>query len=374
MEFEILLITLSSIGTAIWTVLTWAEQEEKERRLEQEQLDALYINPFLLATQELHWVLYRILVQDELGLFRREISHEGENEDEITYHEALAIVYVIVKYFGWVFVFYHYGSYVQNKTAIKLTRNIAETFADRENFGQDAFLFTFTQQRSLGQTFVKRLTKNNPNSPEFRELSLYQFDQELNSKNKNDYLYEDIMKVVEAIRKAKSVKDLSGWQRLLQVQNQLVDLLHYIELEEGFSVSGKQRKKIKLIDNMITAYDSTFNKELEKSNYGFSLPHILGFFSTNSLQFEPMPKISRTTKKTQIVHKIKGRIRLKVPYIFEKESNSQQLLSLIQTLTGVKLVEVNQVANSVTVYYDEQIPETEFESMLLETIEHSSIV
>jgi len=367
MEFELAFIALSSIGTAIWTVLTWSEQEEKERRLEQDQLDALYINPFLLATQELHLVLYRILVQDQIGRLRREISYEGEKEGEITYHEALAIVYVIVKYFGWVFVFYHYGSYVQDKTAIKLTRNIAETFADNEKFGQDAFFFPFTQQRSLGQSIVRRLTNKNPTSPEFVELSLYQFDQELHSQKRNDYFYDDVMKVVKAIRKAKSIKDLSGWERLLQVQNQLVDLLHYIESEEGFSVSGKQRKKTKLVDNRITDYESTVNNELEKYNYNFSFPNLLNL----SLKLEPMPKINPTTNQPQIVHKTQGRIRLKVPQLFPKENYSEQLQSLIQPLTGVKLVEVNQVAGSVTVYYNDQIPETEFEKMLLERIKPS---
>ncbi len=360
MNPELAIIAISTIGTAIWTVLTWAEQEEKERRAEQDQLDALYINPFLLATQELNAVLYRILVQDELGVFRREISHECEQEGEITYHEALAIVYVIIKYFGWVFVFYHYGSYVQDQTAIKLTRNIAETFADRETFGNDAFRFTFTQQRSLGQAIVTRLSQQDPTCPEFTELSVYEFEQKLASHKPDDYFYQDIMKVVKAIREASCVRDLSGWERLLVVQNQLVDLLHYIESEEGFSVTGQQRKKTILVNDEIIEHESWFNKENAQPN--FFLPPVP---APNLFDFFPKEQGREHKPRPQIVHHIYGRIRIKIPQLIDTKA----LRSILENINGVESVQVNQPANSVTIYYDEQITEKDFARLVLERID-----
>jgi len=97
MNIEVLFITISTLGTAIWTVLTWTEQQEKERDSSQRQIDALYINPFIMAAQELQLLLYNILAKDELGFVRKNISPEGESEDEITDSEALEIVYVIIK-------------------------------------------------------------------------------------------------------------------------------------------------------------------------------------------------------------------------------------------------------------------------------------
>ena len=116
MEIEFALVLISTIGTAVWTVLTWADQEEKERRTEEDQLDTLYVNPFLLATEELQSLLYRILAQGEIEFLRKGISHRGDTEGEITYHEALEVVYIFVKYFGWSLYFYRYGSYSQDKT------------------------------------------------------------------------------------------------------------------------------------------------------------------------------------------------------------------------------------------------------------------
>ncbi len=336
MEFEFAIILISTIGTAVWTVLTWTDQQEKERNSEQEQIDALYINPFLLATEELQALLYSILVEGEIEFFRREISHEGDKQDEITYYEALEVLYVIIKYFGWSWYLYRYSSYTQDKTAIELTRNVSETFADRQKFGQDAFRFTFTKQRSLGQMFVRRLSETNSPYPEFKATPLYQFLEEIiESKNQNAPLYQSITKTIETIRRATSVEDLTGRERLIEVQNELVDLLNYIELKEGFSVSSKRRKKTKLVGRNIIVYEDT----------------------------------KETTP--QIVHKTRGRIRLKIPQILQNASYADYWQSLIQPITGIESIQVNQKGASVTIEYDDRIPETEFVRTLLETINQS---
>ncbi|MBR8829688.1 MAG: hypothetical protein N5P05_001359 [Chroococcopsis gigantea SAG 12.99] len=367
MNFEFALVALSTIGTAIWTVLTWTEQEEKERRIEQDQLDALCINPFMLATQELNFVLYRILVQDQLGVFRREISHEGEPEGEITYHEALAIVYVIMKYFGWVFVFYHYGSYVQDRKAIELTRNIAETFADRETFGSDVFLFTLTQQRSLGYAIVKKFPSHDPTYPEFTELSVYEFEEIMSGYKPEDFFYQDVMKVVDGIRKANSIKDLSGWERLIVVQNQLVDLLSYIESEEGYSFTTKKRQKTLLLNDAIIDQENGLTADLHSPAVSF-LPNFLPLPNLGGLNF--WGETGGDNKNNpEIVHHIGGRIRVKVPMVFNNSNYAQNIQSLIENITGVESVRINQPASSVTVYYNERIAEKEFAKLLLERIQ-----
>ena len=292
-----------------------------------------YITPFLLATEELQSLLYSILAEGEIEFVRSEISGEDDNGEEITYYEALEVVYVIIKYFGWSWYLYRYSSYTQDKTAIELTRNISETFADRQILGQDAFRFTFTKQRSLGQMFVRRLSDTNSPYPEFKATPLFQFLQEIvESKNNNEPLYQGIARTVKAICRSTSVNDLEGYRRLIQVQNQLVDLLNYIESQEGFSVSSKKRRKTRLIrDSILVEEDSTLN---------------------------PIT-VSPAAHDLQVVHKIKGRMRVKIPQLLLDPSYARDLETHLPTITGVDSIHINQQAASLTIYYNQQILEDE---------------
>jgi len=354
-EMEFAIVLISTIGTAVWTVLTWSEQQEKERKVEQEQIDALYINPFLLATEELQSLLYDILVENEIESLRLNISHSDDNGDEITHYEALEVIYVIIKYFGWSWYLYRYSSYTHDKNAIELTRNISETFADRHRFGIDPFRFTFTKQRSLGQIFVRRISTNNANYPEFKAVPLFQFMQEIiDSKKHNEPLYYSIIKTIDAISRSKSINDLEGLARLIEVQNQLVDLLNYIESQEGFSVSSKKRLKTKLVGNKILVEEPT---SITANNVLSEWEKII-----------PWLPSTPSTEELQVIHKTKGRIRLKVPQLLGYKNYAGELQSQIQTITGVESTQVNQEAASIIVYYNDQIPEREFERTLLETI------
>jgi len=362
MPLEFAIIALSTIGTAIWTVLTWVQQEEKERTAEQDQLDALYINPFLLAAEELQSLLYRLLAGGEIEFLRSGVAHRGDNEREISYHEALEIVYVIVKYFGWSLYFYRYGSYTQDKIAIQLTRNIAEIFADRNIYGDDAFRFTPTKQRSLGQRFVKRFMGSNAPYAEFNAETLYQFDQEImESQNQGGHLYQDISITVEAIRRAQSTKDLEGRARLIAIQNELVDLTNYIESEEGFTVSKEMRKKVKLVGQEIVIQEVPL---LPENNIIKLLPAV----ATKFLPSSSSPLVKQGENSAEIVHKIKGRIRLKIPQLLGNETYAQTLQPLIQSITGVKYIQVNKEAASLIIYHENQLPEAEFERIVLEKI------
>jgi len=368
MPLEFLLILVSTIGTAAWTVVTWADQQDKEREAKDDQLDALYINPFLLAAEELQALLYRLLADGEIEFLRTGVAHRGDNAGEITYHEALEIVYVIIKYFGWSLYFYRYGSYTQDKIAIELTRSIAEKFADREQFGDDPFRFTHTKQRSLGQMFVKRIVGSRAEYAEFNAAPLYQFDKEvMESKDQVGHLYQDISRTLDAIRRAKSCKDLEGRERLSAIQNELVDLTNYIESKEEFTVAKELRRKVKLVGGEILIEESTVSTEENNIQWlpWLSLPALPNLFPSES---SPVIDTALLENKPHIVHKTQGRIRLKVPQLQENESYAQELQSLIQTIAGVKSIQVNPQAASLIIYHKNQIPEVEFERILLEKI------
>jgi hypothetical protein len=367
MPFEFAIVLISTIGTAVWTVVTWAQQEEKERVAEQDQLDAIYVNPFLLAVEDLQSLLYRILANGEIEFLRTGVAHKGDNEGEITYHEALEIVYVIVKYFGWSLDFYRYGSYTQDKTAIKLTRNISRLFADRQTFGDDPFRFTPSKQFSLGEVFVKRVMGTNSSYAEFKTVPLYEFDQEvMESKEQMGHLYQDISRTLDAIRRANSGKELEGRERLSAIQNELVDLANYIESQEEFTVAHKNRKKVELVGNEIIVQEAPLPNEIDNFIKWLPLPALSQFLPNKSSTVVEVPQ---SENRPEIVHRIKGRIRLKVPQLFGNESYAKELQALIQPITGVKSIQVNQEAASVIIHYENQLPESEFERILLEKID-----
>jgi len=360
MPIELSLILLSTIGTAVWTVVTWADQQEKTRIEADSHLDAIYINPFLLVAEELQCRLYKILANREIEFLREGIAHRGDIHGEISYHEALEIVYIIVKYFGWSFYFFLYGSYTDDIKAIQMTTTISELFADRNSFGDDAFSFSHTRQHSLGQRFVTRVFGSNATYPEFVATTLYQFNREvMDSMQRSSHLYLDLDRTIEAIRNAKSTEDLEGRERLIAIQNALVDLTNYIESKEKFTLATVPRKKVQLVSDQVVLYQSPVPAEKSIFEQWFPLSPFLDnlaeFVQTN----EPL-------KKPHIMHTIEGRIRIKVPLLNLNKEYAQVIKSSIESIQGVKSIEVNPEAASLTVYYDKQIPRVAFERILLD--------
>jgi|GEM_PF-397860 len=359
MPIEFILIFVSTIGTAVWTVVTWADQQNKALLEKDSHLDAIYINPFLLVAEELQCRLYKILADHEIEFLRTGASHKGDSHGEITYHEALEIVYIIVKYFGWSVYFFQYGSYTNDVKAIKMNTTISDLFADRNVFGDDAFSFTHTRQHSLGQRFVKRILASHAAYPEFRAATLYEFDKEvIESKERSSHLYLDVGRTLDAIRKAKTSEDLEGRERLIAIQNELVDLTNYIESKEKFTLTRFPRKKVKLVSGKILLEECPLPKEKSVFEQWFNFSPLLD----NSLE----PTKKEPLDKLLVVHAIEGRIRLKVPFLNFSEKYTQELQTLIESIQGVKSIEVNQKAASLIVHYDNEIPRVVFEKNLLD--------
>ncbi|MFM7279862.1 MAG: hypothetical protein ACKO1I_19950, partial [Microcystis aeruginosa] len=221
----IVLSVLSATATAVWTVWTWSEQQKEERTQKRNQIAALYINPFLFAAQELQVRLDGIINQQELEFFKREYPET----DEIGSPEALELLYVLVKFFGWYWYVYRYGPYTRDKKAIELISKIIRTFANREDFAGDTFYFSFSEQRSLGQTFVKVFGQAESIYPELEAISLYQFATELRDDIQKDRpMYQNVIKTIQVIDSAERVEQLQGCDRLIAVHNDLVDLLNYL--------------------------------------------------------------------------------------------------------------------------------------------------
>lgn len=321
----IVLSILSATATAVWTVWTWGEQQSVEKEQQRDQVAALYVNPFLMAGEDLQRRLYGIIDQNELEFFKQ----ESPEVYDLGSPEAIELLYVIVIYFGWAKAVYRYGPYTNDRQAIELNRKISDIFSNNKDFSSQAFYFSLSEQRSLGQTFVRSWGRVDSIHPEFETDSLYKFAEELvNDINRCSPLYQNIRKTIKAIDCANHVDELEGRERLVAVQNHLVELLSYLENQEGFSVSNQLRQKASLKSSSI----SQSNTELE------------------------------------FVHEIKGRVRLRIPQLRQDESYAEHLCSRLQSLAGVQAIQINLAAASITVNYSLAIPKAEFKQRIIEMI------
>ena len=140
-------------------------------------------------------------------------------------------------------------------------------------------------------------------------------------------MYQHIRKTIDAIDRADNVNELEGRERLVAVQNYLVELLTYLEEQEGFSVSNRLRQKASL---------------------GGS--------------------ISQSNTEAKFVHDIQGRVRLHIPRIRQDDSYAEHLRSRIQSLAGVQAITINPVAASIAVNYSLAIPKADFKQRIIQII------
>lgn len=323
---------LSGVCTAAWTVLTWRGQQDKEEEAKRIRNAALYVNPFILAAEELQDALYNYLS----GNYHKLPGEETRQGYAGFSAAALEIVYTIVIYFGWSFTIYRYGPYTSDEKLIELTRQVSEMFSDITHASEaeeDAFYFSYPEQKALGLTFVKpsaiayaqaansaHLTASVPTVeaqfPSFESISLYEFEEQIkNERNERSALYLNIRDALHALDKSNPTEGFTGRRRLVLVQNYLVDLVNYLEQKEGFSVSVSKRRRAK---------------------------HHLTFLQLFGHQ------------ELEVAHHIPGRLRLIFPILKNNVVYGVQFESFFCSLEGVKDVRVNLQASSIVIEYDTQ--------------------
>jgi hypothetical protein len=113
-----ILSVLSGLAATLWSVWTWSEEQQKERQLKRDQEAALYVNPFLLATEDLQLRLYRILEEDELALYKKEYPDQYEFGSPA----AMRILYPLSQYFGWAHHTSRYGPYTRDARVLTAVR------------------------------------------------------------------------------------------------------------------------------------------------------------------------------------------------------------------------------------------------------------
>ena len=331
MNPTLFLSILSAVTAAVWSVWTWREEQETARQLKRDQESALFVNSFIQAMEELQARLYGILELDDLAFYKKEYP-KGEERD---FPIALEMLYRLSKFFGWTYRIFRYGPYTNDPVVIEQVRKISETLESHTRFSGDAFRFTYEERVALGDAVVRRTGDMIGVIPVYESITVFHFWEEICSKSGNRSLVfrsRTFRRTLDAIDKSNGVKDLEGAERLAVLQNHLVDLLAYLEDMEGFTVSPGKRRKVRLIGESAKA-------------------------------------LAAPATPAAIVHQTPGRIRLRVPRLRTDESFASRLQTLLELMDNVRSTRVNIEAASVVVSFNPGIPEAEFATKLVKTIE-----
>lgn len=330
-----ILSVLSALAAAVWSVWTWSEEQERQRQLKRDQEAALYVNPFIIAIEELQSRLYSLLEEDDLACYKKEYP----DQYEFASPAAIEILYRLSQYFGWAHRTFRYGPYTKDPALIELNRQIGEAFENRDGFPGDAFLFSIDERVSLGEAVVKRVGEVTAVLPVFESISLYHFEEELgNEQSKQAPLFQSkaVGSTLKAIDRAERAEALEGRERLAVLQNLLVSLVDYLESRENFSVAIGGRRRARLLG-------------------------------------DKMPAFPGPTSPARILHQTPGRIRLKIPRLKTDKTYADRLQELLAAMDNVSNIRITPGAASVVICYRPDMPAAEFAAKVLKTVEGASL-
>lgn len=222
---------LIPVATAAWAIWTWAHDHERERQRERARMAALYVSPFLSACEDLQSRIYKILELGGLGSLRERYPDGAYAEETL---------YLIVRYFGWSAAVGRYGPYTQDPEVIRLATAARRAFATSSSKRPvGPFNFFLPEQKALGKMVMNSV--EGEHGRELDTISYYEFKEQLESPPLSES--ESVNQSLEALRNAEGVHKVLGRERLAEAQNHLVDLLGYLEAQEGYSLFAGDRKK-----------------------------------------------------------------------------------------------------------------------------------
>jgi hypothetical protein len=222
---------LVPVVMGLWAIWTWSHERNLDRQRERQRLTALYVNPFLSACEDLQSRIYNILELGGLHSLRKRYP-DG------TYAEET--LYLIARYFGWMTSVQRYSPYTQDPVVTRLAEAVRSAFATSSaELPVGPFNFFHPEQKALGKLVMNRA--EGQYGIELDTISYYEFKARLASPPLSES--EAVQQTLQALRNTDNVNLLSGRERLRRAQNHLVDLLHYLEVKEGYSLFTGTRKK-----------------------------------------------------------------------------------------------------------------------------------
>ncbi|MDA8165115.1 MAG: hypothetical protein M0017_08820 [Desulfobacteraceae bacterium] len=221
---------LIPVITALWGVWKWSSEHDRERLKERSRQMALYVNPFLSASEDLQSRIYHILHLNGLR-FLKERYPDGIYAEET--------LYLMVRWFGWFSTVLRYGPYTKDPIMIRLAEAVRNAFASPD-YPVGPFTFLRPEQKTLGKMVMDRY--QGQYGIELDTISWSDFMAQL----KSPPLADDrvIQQSLQILRQATDAASIPGRERLAEAQSRLVDLLYYVEAREGFTLfPGGVRKK-----------------------------------------------------------------------------------------------------------------------------------
>ena len=102
------------------------------------------------------------------------------------------------------------------------------------------FNFFAAEQKALGKIVMHNV--EGEYGHELDTISYYEFKDIVQSHHRMPQSLA-VKQTIETLREAKTAEDIVGRERLAEAQNHLVDLLNYLEEQEGFKLFTGERKK-----------------------------------------------------------------------------------------------------------------------------------
>jgi hypothetical protein len=222
---------LISVAMGLWAVWTWSQTQEQERQSGRDQQAALFVNPFISACEDLQSRIYSILELGGLHTLRRRYPDGAYAEETL---------YLIVRYFGWAATLSRHGPYTRDPVVFRLAGGVRDAFATtRAGSPVGAFNFFRPEQRALGKMVMSRTTGQH--GIELDTISSYEFKERLSLPALSNS--QSVQQSLQALRDTENAQNLPGRNRLEQAQHHLVDLLNYLEPQEGYHLFAGVRKK-----------------------------------------------------------------------------------------------------------------------------------
>ena len=222
---------LIPVATAAWAVWTWAHDHEKERQRERARMAALYVSPFLSACEELQSRIFKLLEMNGLDALKQRYPDGSYAEETL---------YLMVRFFGWSAAVNRYGPYTQDPQVIEMVTYIRRAFSTSSpERPVGPFNFFIPEQKALGKIVMHSV--EGEFGSELDTISFYDFKELLASAPLSES--ESVRQTLDVLRSAKGVGDIEGRARLADAQSHLVDLLAYLEANEGYSLFAGERRK-----------------------------------------------------------------------------------------------------------------------------------
>ncbi len=331
-NITLLLSIGSALATAIWTVWTWSEQhdemmihEREKLKHEQDLIAAEYLNPYLLTAEMLHTRLDEILYGEALKLSKS----SNAVRYEIASPAAFETLYIFAAYFFWQYCILRYGPYVKDNKAVTLLVKLSRILSSSQYPGE-AFRFSVAEQIALGMLNVHNIHLQSQEAvllqptdaflSSLYNLPLYTFINKISQElGKASPLSQSqaVHRMLTALDQAQNVEELEGRERLIDFQRQLTSIIEYLETQEDIALVRASRPE---------------------ANISGSPNQILN-----------------------VVHKIDGRIRLRISKLYDNQIYAEQLQQSISSLTYVWSVNVNLSAACITINYDANVSTAKLE-------------